>query len=114
LAVLDDLAVSRGDESGSGTNYPGRGLHGSSRKAGTALGESDPGCGADENGDDIDFSQDAMKFEVSLADSRREIDGANQQSEGSGKCMRNEKMAVGYNLQSVSVIHWIISDEEPL
>jgi len=56
LAMLDDLAVARGDKGGGGADDPGSGLHGGSREARTAAGESDPGCGADEDGDDVDAS----------------------------------------------------------
>ena len=60
LAVLDDLAVARGDEGGGGADDPGGGLHGGSGEARTAAGEGDPGCGADKDGDDVDAAEDAM------------------------------------------------------
>ena len=42
LAVLDDLAVARGDEGGGGADHPRRSLHGGSGEARTSPGESDP------------------------------------------------------------------------
>ena len=51
-------------------------------------------------------------LQVTLADPRREIDGADQQSEDSGECMRDEKMAVGDDLQTVGVVHRIVGDEK--
>jgi hypothetical protein len=53
-----------------------------------------------------------MQLEVPLANPRGEIDGADQESEDSGECMRDEKMAVGDNLQTVGVIHGIVGDEK--
>ncbi len=112
LAVLDDLAITRGDEGGSRADDPGGSLHGGSRQAGAAPGEGDSGEGADKYGDDVDAAEDAMKFEVTLADARGEIDGADQESEGSSEYMRDEEMAVGDDLQTVGVVHGIVSDEE--
>jgi len=76
LAVLDDLAVARGEEGGGGAYHPGSSLHGGSREARTAPGESDPREGTDKDGYDVDTAQDAMQLEVTLADPRGEIDGA--------------------------------------
>jgi len=112
LAMLDDLAVARGEEGDGGANDPGGGLHGGSGEARTAGGEGDPGCSADKDGENVDAAEDAMELEVMLADPRRELDGADQKSEGSGECMRDEEMAVGDDLQPVGVVHRIVSDEE--
>ena len=49
---------------------------------------------------------------MTLANPRREIDGADQKSEGSGECMRDEEMAIGDDLQTVGVVHGIVRDEE--
>src|ERR1700729_1838310 len=43
LAMLDDLAVTRGEEGGGGADDPRGGLHGGSWHAGAAGGEGDPG-----------------------------------------------------------------------
>ena len=53
-----------------------------------------------------------MELEVPLADPRGEIDGADQESEGSGECVRDEEMAVGDDLQTVGVVHGEIGDEK--
>jgi hypothetical protein len=53
-----------------------------------------------------------MEFEVTLADARGEINGADQESEDSCKRMRNEEMTVGDDLQTVGVVHGIIGDEK--
>src|ERR1035441_4752594 len=108
LAVLDDLAVARGDEGGGGADDPGGGLHGGSWQTGAAAGEGDPCCGADKHADDVDASEDTMELEVPLADPRGEIDGADQESEDSGEYMRDEEMAVGDDLQTVGVVHGVI------
>lgn len=55
-----------------------------------------------------------MELEVTLADSRGEIDGADQKSEDSGEGMRDEEMAVGDHLQTIGVVHRIVGDEEQL
>ena len=68
--------------------------------------------GADKDGDDVDASEDAMELEVTLADPRGEIDGADQESEDSGECMGDEEMAVGDDLQTVGVVHGVIGDEK--
>ena len=112
LTMLDDLAVTRGDEGGGGADDPGGGLHGGSWQAGAAPGEGDPCEGADKDGDDVDAAEDAMEFEVTLADARGEINGADQESEDSCKRMRNEEMTVGDDLQTVGVVHGIIGDEK--
>src|ERR1039458_3590666 len=57
LAVLDDLAVARGDEGGGGADDPGGGLHGGSWQSGAAGGEGDPCESADKYGDDVDASE---------------------------------------------------------
>ena len=51
-------------------------------------------------------------LKVTLADPRREIDGADQESEDSGEYMRDEEMAVGDDLQTVGVVHGVIGDEK--
>src|ERR1700733_8804423 len=79
LAVLDNLAVARGEEGGGGADHPCCGLHGGSWQARTAPGESDPREGADKDGYDVDAAEDAMELDVTLADPRGEIDGADQQ-----------------------------------
>jgi len=98
LAMLDDLAVARGEEGGGGADHPRRGLHGGSGETWTTPGESDACEGANKHGDDVDAAKDAMKLEVTLADPRGEIDGADQKSEDPGECMRDEKMAIGDDL----------------
>jgi hypothetical protein len=112
LAVLCDLAVACGDEGGGSADHPGGGLHGSSGKTRAPGCESDPREGTNKHGNDVDAAEDAMELEVTLADSRGEIDGADQKSEDSGECMRDEEMAVGNDLQTVGVVHRIVSDEE--
>src|ERR1700733_2738255 len=112
LAMHGDLAVARGDQGGGGADHPGGGLHGGSGKTWVAGCESDAREGANKHGDDVDAAEDAMELEVTLANPRGEIDGANQKSEGSGECMRDEEMAVGNDLQAVGVVHRIVSDEE--
>ena len=112
LAMLDDLAVARGEEGGGRADHPRCGLHGGSRQARTAPGESDACEGTNKHGDDVDPAEDAMELEVTLSDSRGEIDGADQKSEGSGECMRDEEMAIGDDLQTVGVVHGIVRDEE--
>jgi hypothetical protein len=53
-----------------------------------------------------------MELEMPLADPRGEIDGADQEREDSGECMRDEEMAVGDDLQTVGVVHGVIGDEK--
>ena len=53
-----------------------------------------------------------MELEVTLADPRGEIDGADQESEDSGECMGDEEAAVGDDLQTVGVVHRVIGDEK--
>src|SRR6201996_8219718 len=81
LPVLCDLAVARGDEGGGGADHPGGGLHGGSGKTGAAGGESDPREGTNKHGDDVDAAEDAMELEVTLANPRGEIDGADEESQ---------------------------------
>ena len=114
LAVLCDLAVARSDEGGGGADDPGGGLHGGSGKTWATGCESDAREGTNKHGDDVDAAEDAMELEVTLADPRGEIDGADQKSEDSGECMRDEEMAVGNDLQTVGVVHRIVGDEEQL
>ena len=110
--MLDDLPVTRGDEGGGGADDPGRGLPAGSGEARTAVGEGDSGCGADEDGEDVDAAEDAMELEVTLADPRGEIDGADQESEDSGESVRDEEAAVGDDLQTVGVVHGVIGEEK--
>src|SRR5665213_1120249 len=112
LAMLDDLAVTRGDEGGGGADDPGGGLHGGSGQAGAAGGEGDPGEGADKHGDDIDPAEDAMELQVTPAKSRRELDGSAQESDAAKEHMRDEEMAVGDDLQTVGVVHGVIGDQK--
>ena len=53
-----------------------------------------------------------MELEVPLANPRREIDGADQESQDSGERMRDEELAVGNDLQTVGVVHGVISDKK--
>jgi len=112
LAVLEDVAITRGDEGGGGADDPGCGLPAGSRETGTPGGEGDSGSGADEDRDDVDAAEDAMELEVTLADSRGEIDGADHESEDSGERMGDEQAAIGDDLQTVCVIHRVIGDEK--
>ena len=114
LAMLDDLAVTRGDEGGSGADDPSGGLHGGSWQTGTAGGEGDPGEGADKDGDDVDAAEGAMEFQVTLAKARRELHSAGQESSDAAECMGDEEMAVGDDLQTVGVVHGVIGDEKNL
>jgi len=114
LAVLDDVAIARSEEGSRGADDPGGSLHRCSRKAGTAAGERNSGCGADKDGEDVDASEEAMKLEVLLSDPRGEIDWTDQESEHSSECMWDEEMAVGNHLQTVGVVHRIVGNEEQL
>ena len=53
-----------------------------------------------------------MELEVPLADPRGEIDGADHESEDSGECVGDEEAAIGDDLQTVGVVHGVISDEK--
>jgi hypothetical protein len=53
-----------------------------------------------------------MEFEMTLANPRGEIDGANQESEDSGKRMRDEQLPVCDYLKPIGVVHRVVSDEE--
>ena len=53
-------------------------------------------------------------MEVTLADPRGEVDWADQKSGASGESVRDEEMAVRNDLQTVGVVHRIVSDEEQL
>jgi len=110
--MLGDLAVTRGDEGGGGADDPRGGLHGGSWHAGAAGGEGDPGKGPDKDGDDVDATEEAMEFEVTLAKARRELHRAGQESGDAAQCMGDEEMAVGDDLQTVGVVHGVIGDEK--
>ena len=112
LTMLDDVAITRSDEGGGGADDPGCGLPEVPGKPGRPPGEGNSGCGADKDGDDVDTAEDAMELEVPLAYPRGEIDGADQESEDSGECMGDEEMAVGDDLQTVSVVHRVIGDKK--
>jgi hypothetical protein len=53
-----------------------------------------------------------MEFQVTLAKARRELQRTGQESDDAGKRMRDEEMAVGNDLQTVGVVHVVISDEK--
>ncbi len=112
LAMLDDLAVTRGYEGGGSAGDPGGGLHRCSGKAGAAGGEGDPGQGTDKDADNVDASEDAMEFQVTLAEARRELHRAGQERNNAGECMGDQEMAVGDYLQTVGVVHGVIGDEK--
>lgn len=69
LAVCDDLAVARRDESGGGADHPRGSLHGGSGKTRAAGCESDPRVGTDKDGHDVDTAEDTMDLEVTLTKS---------------------------------------------
>ncbi|HTW45030.1 MAG TPA: hypothetical protein VMD58_05750 [Acidobacteriaceae bacterium] len=112
LAVLDYLPVARGEEGSRRADDPGGSLHGGSGQAWTTVGKGNPGGSADKDTDDIDTSENAMKLEVTLAKSRRELDGATQEGDRAAECMRDQKMPVRDDLQTVGVIHGIVGDEQ--
>ncbi len=112
LAMLNDLAVTRGDEGGGGADDPGGGLHGGSWQAGAAGGEGDPGRGTDKDAGDVNAAEHPMEFQVTLAKARRELQRTGQESDDAGKRMRDEEMAVGNDLQTVGLVHVVISDEK--
>jgi len=112
LAMLDDLAVSRGEEGGGGADHPRRGLHGGSGEARSSPGESDPSERTDKNRNHVDAAENAMEREMTLAYPRGEIDGADQESEDSGERMGDEEAAIGDNLETVGMVHGVIGDKQ--
>jgi len=112
LAMHGDLPVARGDESGGGADDPSGGLHGGSREARTAPGESDTGEGADKDRDHVEATQNAMELKVTLAKPSGELEGAREKGNDAAKRVRDEEIAVGDNLQTVSVVHRIVGYEE--
>jgi len=60
-------------------------------KPGRPLARATPVAAPDEDGEDVDAAEDAMELEVTLADPRGEIDGADQESEDSGESVRDER-----------------------
>ena len=106
------MAVAYSDEGGGGADHPGGGLHGGSGEARTSPGESNPREGTDKDRDDVDKAEDAMELEMTLADPLGEINRADEESEDSGECMREEESTVGNHLQPVGVVHGVIGDEE--
>jgi len=112
LAMLDDLAVTRGKDGCGGADDPGSGLHGGSWQAGAAGGEGDPGECADKDGEDVGAAEDAMEFQVTLANARRELHRTGQESDDAAECMGDEEIAVGDDLQTVGVVHGVIGEEK--
>jgi len=112
LAMLDDLAVARGEEGGGGADHPRRGLHGSSREARTSPGESYPSERTDKNGNHVDATENAMERAMTPADPRGEVDGADQEREDSSERMGDEEAAVGDDLETVGMVHGVIGDKE--
>ena len=53
-----------------------------------------------------------MEFQVTVANARGEIDGADEESHHAEERMRDEELAVGDDLQTVGVVHRIVGDEE--
>jgi hypothetical protein len=68
--MLDDVAVTRRDEGGGGTDDPGCGLHGGSGEPWSSPGESDPSERPDKNGNHVDAAENAMEREMTLANPR--------------------------------------------
>jgi hypothetical protein len=55
-----------------------------------------------------------MELQVTLPKARRELQRARQQSEGSAERVRDEKSAVGYDLQAIGMVHGVIDEEKDL
>ena len=89
LAMHGDVMVTRGNEGGSGADHPRSGLHGGSGEARSAGSEGDPGEGPDKDAEDIEAAEDAMKLQVALAKSCRELDGTGQKSDGAAERVRD-------------------------
>ena len=53
-----------------------------------------------------------MELQVTLAETRRELQRAGQQSDDAAEYMGDKEMAVGDNLQTVGVIQGVIGDEK--
>jgi hypothetical protein len=53
-----------------------------------------------------------MEFQVTLAKARRELQRPGNQSDDTGECMGNKKLAVGDNLQTIGVIHRVIGNQK--
>jgi hypothetical protein len=98
LAVLGDLPIAGGQKGSARADNPGGGLPTGSGEARTAAGEGNPRSGPDKDGQYVDAAENAMELEVTLADPRGEIDGADQQSEDSGKRMWDQESAIGDHL----------------
>jgi len=112
LAMHDDMPVARSEKGRGGADHPGNGLHRGPRQTRTAPRECDPREGANKHGDDVDASEHAMQLDVTLANTRRKIDGADQEGEDSGQRVRDEELTIGYHLQTVGMVHRIVGDEE--
>ncbi len=112
LAMLDDLAVARGEESSGSANHPRGCLHRGSWQTGAAGGEGDPGERAYKHADHVDAAQHAMDLQVTLPKTRRELQRSGHQSDDAGECMRNKELAVRDDLQTVGVVHGVIGNEK--
>jgi hypothetical protein len=53
-----------------------------------------------------------MEFQVTLPKARRELHRAGQERDDAAERMGNQEIAVGDDLQTVSVVHGVIGDEK--
>ena len=110
--MLRNLTIARGNKRRGGADHPCSCLHGSPGKTRAAGREGDSRVGPNKHGDNVDQAQGTMESEMTLAYPRGEIDGADQEGQGSRECMWDQEMAVGNNLQPIGVVHGVISDKE--
>jgi hypothetical protein len=110
--MLDGSTITRSDQGGGGADDPGGGLHGGSWQAGATPSEGNSGEGTGKDADNVDAAEDAMEFQVTVANARRELYGTRQESDNTGQCMGDEEMAVGDDLLTVGVVHGVIGDEK--
>ena len=92
----------------------GGGLHRCSGQAGASRCEGDACERADDDGDDIEFSGEAMQAQIARAESRRELQRSGEERERACERVRNQELTVGDHLKAIGVIHRVIDEQERL
>ncbi len=67
---------------------------------------------SDNDGNNVDAAEDAVELQVTLAEARRELHRAGQESDDAAEYMGDEEVAVGDDLQTVGVIQGVIGDKK--
>src|SRR6185437_7149236 len=112
LAVHGDLAVARGDEGDGGAEDPERDLNEDAEEVLAAELDEEGAGGGEEDGEDVGAAEDAVQLQMTGAESRGELQRADDEGERGCGGVWDEQGAVVDELEAVGVVERVVEGEK--